>query len=432
MSAVAEPARGRADVRMPLLTAVFFLSPLVTCAAPRLTPLFVALVGFVLIGAALRREMDWRQLLPRTPALGACLLLAAYVLLNATWAADIEIGLAKAALLAGLVLVTFAAATAAGNLEPVVLRRAALAFVAGAFLGAAYLIAELWTHGVVIRAIMGWFPGLQPEHPKHVTITNGAITGMNISKLNQNINLVMFHLWPGVLALMALTPDRRRIAVPLFFVTLAAAIALSKHDSSQVGLVASGLVLLVAWIRPLPVVRALAALWFAAFVLVIPADFLAYRAGLHMAHWLPDSARARVIIWEYTAERVLEHPLLGVGVDSTPVLRDRDKAAAPAERPEGFVFQRATGQHAHDVFLQTWYELGAVGALLLALSGAAVALLMCTLPLAAQPFAAATFAAFAMVAAFAWGMWQGWFMCAIALVPLYLRVASASVDERAR
>jgi hypothetical protein len=126
--------------------------------------------------------------------------------------------------------------------------------------------------------------------------------------------------------------------------------------------------------------------------LVIPASFAAYDSGLHLATWLPKSARARVILWEYTAEQVLNRPF------------------------------------SHDIYLQTWYELGAVGALLLAIAGAAVVLLIFLLPLSAQPFAAGAFAAFAIVGAFAWGMWQSWFMCGVALLPIYLRVAASSVN----
>jgi hypothetical protein len=54
-------------------------------------------------------------------------------------------------------------------------------------------------------------------------------------------------------------------------------------------------------------------------------------------------------------ERTLTHPWFGIGVDSTPVVRDEEKAVAPAEQPEG---------------------LGAVGAVLLALAGAAVVMLI--------------------------------------------------------
>jgi hypothetical protein len=89
MSSPAGATGRRAIVKDTLfLPIVFLLSPLATSAAPRLTPFFIAIVGFSLIGAALRRGLPWRQLLPRRAALAACLLFAAYVFLNATWALD--------------------------------------------------------------------------------------------------------------------------------------------------------------------------------------------------------------------------------------------------------------------------------------------------------------------------------------------------------
>ena len=117
-----------------------------------------------------------------------------------------------------------------------------------------------------------------------------------------------------------------------------------------------------------------------------------------MSSWLPDSARARIILWEYTAEHVLDHPWLGIGVHSTHALKQK----AAVDRPEGFIFPRSSGEHAHSLFLQTWYELGLIGAVLLALAGAAIALRMLRLPKDIQPFAAASFAAFFGIAAFAW------------------------------
>jgi hypothetical protein len=430
MSAVADPAGRHTDKGNFLLSSLLFISPLVTCAVPRLTPVFFAILGTALVGAALRRGTPWRQLLPPTPALSACLVLVLYVFLNATWAADRGAAFGKAAILAGLVLVTFAAVSAVSTLDAASLRRAALAFAAGAFVGAVFISFELLTDGIITRTVISRIPFLQPHFPKHVTISHGEITRMNSSKFNQNVNLVTFQIWPGLLALMGLMDAHRKLAMTAFFVTSAVAIAISQHDSSQVALVCSSIILLVAWNWGCGrVIRILAVLWCAAFVLVIPADFLAYRAGLHLAPWLPPSARARVILWEYTAERTLTHPWLGVGAGSTPVLRDEYLGGAPAEQPKGFVFHRTTGQHAHDLFLQTWYELGVVGVLLLALAGAAVVMLNPLLALAAQPFAAATFATFGVVAAFAWGMWQSWFMCAIGLLPLYLRVATAALEE---
>ena len=112
---------------------------------------------------------------------------------------------------------------------------------------------------------------------------------------------------------------------------------------------------------------------------MIPLDFLAFKAELHQADWLPKSARARIIIWEYTAERVLENPVLGIGANSTPAVKA--KAVAAPEKPEGFVFRRTTGQHAHNLFLQSWYELGLFGTILVAIAGAAAALRLLLLPL---------------------------------------------------
>jgi hypothetical protein len=110
MSSFAGDASRRTDHGNPLFPVIFFLSPLATSAAPRLTPFFFAILATGLIGAGLRRGMRWRELLPRTPALTACLLLAAYVFLNATWSADRSAGFGKAALLAGLASNSFSKA----------------------------------------------------------------------------------------------------------------------------------------------------------------------------------------------------------------------------------------------------------------------------------------------------------------------------------
>jgi hypothetical protein len=398
--------------------------------APRLTPFFFAVIGIALIGAALRRGTDWRQLLPRRHALAVCLLLAAYVFLNATWSADRADGFGKAAMLAGLGSISFAAVAAALALDQRILIRAGLFFAAGAFIGGLFIMIELLTDGILTRIVMNSVPALHPSSPKGLKILHGQVIGINLSQLNLNVNLAMFHLWPGMLALMRLEGTRRTAAMAIFFVVLAAVVAISKHDSSQIALVGSSLVVLLAWNCRRAVIRALAVLWCVAFVLVIPASFIAYQGGLHLAIWLPKSARDRIIIWEYTAEQTLTHPLLGVGVKSTPALRDQQKATASLEQPEGFVGPRTVGHHAHNIFLQAFLELGAVGAFLLVFAGVAVAMLIFLLPASAQPFAAGAFAAFALVATFAWGMWQSWFMCAAGLLPLYLRVAAAACEAR--
>jgi hypothetical protein len=428
MSEVVDRIGRRLAAIATILPGLFFAVPLVTCAIPRLTPAFLGVLGLVLIAAALRRGADWRTLVQPNAAFSACLVLSAYLFLNAIWAVDHGSALAKAAAFLGIVLLAFTATRAVTALDANELRRAALGFAVATALGAAFLLFELLTDGFLTRGAINLIAVLKPVSAKHIAMANGKVTRMNLSEFNQNAAMLMLNLWPGLLILGALKSIPRRIVVVmLFFLALAVPIALSEHDSSQLALVLSPVIFGLAWYWRSLVIRGLAVLWCLCFVFVIPLDQLAYQQGLHLAPWLPDSARARVIIWQYTAEHALEHPWLGIGVSSTSAVKAQTKG--PEDRPEGFVFKRTTGQHAHDIFLQSWYELGLVGVVLAAIAGALVVLRIGLLPVLALPFGAASFMAFFAIAAFAWSIWQTWFMCAIALVPLYLRMGTEAVQE---
>jgi O-antigen ligase len=423
MSSSAAGRMSEAPRGAPLITALFFTAPLVTSASPRTSPFFLAVIGVALILAAVRRGARWRDLLQPNAALIALLAVAAYTCLSAAWAADAEGALSKSSLLGAATLVVFAASTAITTLDAEQARRASRALIAGTLCGAAFIMVELLSDGALTRFAMNTITAFRPERAKHITITAGRVKKINLSEFNQHAATLALLLWPGLLALRAVFKGSRRFLVAaLFFAAIAVPVGISEHDSSQVGIVASLLVLALALRWPRATIRGLAAMWCLGFVLVLPLDFLAYKADLHQVHWLPSSARARIIIWEYTAERVLERPWVGIGADSTPALKGKDGAP---DWPEGFVFKRTTGQHAHNLFLQSWYELGLAGVILVAIAGAAVALRLLSLPLEAQAYGAASFTLFTVIAAFAWGMWQVWLMCAFALVPLYLGLAAA-------
>ena len=85
-------ASRRAGPDNPLLPIIFFISPLATSVAPRITPFFFAIIGIALIGAAVRRGWQWQEPLPRRPALAISLLLAAY---HATWSQILPTALAR-------------------------------------------------------------------------------------------------------------------------------------------------------------------------------------------------------------------------------------------------------------------------------------------------------------------------------------------------
>src|SRR5215475_162442 len=66
-----------------LISALFFITPVVTTAVPRVTWLFFPLIAFSLILPAVRRG-ERHQLIQPNSALIACSLVAGYILLNAT------------------------------------------------------------------------------------------------------------------------------------------------------------------------------------------------------------------------------------------------------------------------------------------------------------------------------------------------------------
>ena len=217
--------------------------------------------------------------------------------------------------------------------------RAGLFFAAGAFLVAFFILIELLTDGIMTRAVMTWVPILQPSSAKRIKVAQGEVIPNEPVGAESKVNLAMFHLWPGLLALLALEGVRRTVATTVFFATLAAAVALSEHASSQMALIGSGLVVLAAW---------------------------RWRASRH-----PRSRRSLVRCFcaghssklhrlsERTASRDVaakncpaqNHPVgVDCGADAYPSfarrrceidrrLTARQKAAAPPDQPEGFVLR---------------------------------------------------------------------------------------------
>ena len=405
------------------LTGLFFLASAFSIAAPRLAPAFLGLLGLVLIALPWRRAARWRELTQSRTLLFLLLAASAYTLLSAVWSAAPGTSVLKAALFAAFSMLTLGAVSAIDRLEATELRLIARAVIAGTFVGAAYVMLEILTEGRITVTLMNLLSVFRPENAKHVRIEDGVITDINMSRFNHHATMVILFLWPTLLLMKeTLAGPRRSLIGGLFLVVVVMAVFLSEHDSSQLAIIVSLFAWLLAKTWPGMTIRGMAALWCVGFVVIIPLVHLAYDAGLHKAESLPNSFRARIIIWDYTRERALNSPWLGIGAGATRVER---QPRSKVDLPPGFVFPRATGQHAHNIFLQTWFELGLFGAVIFAALGAAVILRILLLPPEVQPFAAASFAVFGVIASFAWGMWQTWWVCAIGLMIIYLCLGTA-------
>ncbi len=74
---------------------------------------------------------------------------------------------------------------------------------------------------------------------------------------------------------------------------------------------------------------------------------------------LPMSWDHRLRMWDYTLQRVAERPLLGHGLDASRAMQDGFTTRIGVDIPY-------ISLHPHNVGLQAWLELGAIGALLMA------------------------------------------------------------------
>jgi len=406
-----------------ILQIVFFLSPFLTAAIPKLTWLFLILVPAALIGRAFRRSEDWRGLILPDTTLTIFVLVALYVAINATWAAATGPALEKAGLLLGVIVITLAANNAISRLDERHLHHAAVAFAAGAFFGVVLILFELLSGGAISRTAMNLLP-LAHSH-KHMVFAEDEVTGLQFSYLNRNVAILGLYLWPALLAMRTFRDATWRWVVSSFFLIAATvSIFVSEHQSSQVGLLGAVLVFILTSRWPKTTIRGIAVVWCLAFALALPVALLAYKADLNTARWLPVSFRDRIAIWDDTAERALKDPWFGIGARSTRVLMNEPIV----DEPTNSVRRKSAGWHAHDLFLQTWYELGVIGVILIAIAGAAVALRIAVLSTEAQPVAAAAYTFFMAIAAFAWDMWQTWLVCAMALTLIYLSIAAMNFD----
>jgi O-antigen ligase len=298
--------------------------------------------------------------------------------------------------------------------ETVTPARVARVFLLGALaaygVGVVFAAIEVLTSQGLMRWTIAQFPALQVDIGKHTFLSEGTVVGLSEAMANRRTAIVALLLLPALLLLGALLPNRRgQLAVGALAGAAAVAVFGSEHQSSQLAAVlAAGLFAVAGW-SPALARRIVLAGWIVATVCVVPLVLLLEGAGADRAAWMPESARQRIVIWGTTARATMAAPTLGIGADATP--------AAPGYRlvkPVGH--DATTSVHAHNAYLQIWYELGAAGALLLAVTGLALVRRIGQANTALTERVALTqLTMIASMIATSYGIWQPWFLGAIGL-----------------
>jgi exopolysaccharide production protein ExoQ len=374
-----------------LLPSIGMLGPAGTAPLLALAALAVLLMG----GRSVWTEL---RALPAPAALLAAIGL--WGMLSAAWSivpghSLFEGGRFLLLAFAGLVL--FAGA---GTLDEPGRRRVGIALVAGLALGLAVVAIEL----------LGDFPLRRLGGNKPAVIP--------IVWLDRGAQILVLAAVPAAAAL-----GRRWTAC---LVALAVALALwpLKSSTSVVSLGAAivAFVIALGWPR---YVGAAGAAVFIAFTVAMPVMQPAREAIGAFHEALPSirtSAHHRLVIWNWTAERIRERPILGWGLESARAIPGGQTEIEEYMelRPYGLdIIGQVMPLHPHDAVLQWWLELGMVGAVL----GAALAVwvwLQAGLA-GAHPLALTAAAMPPLLLSF--GVWQSWWLSTLFLVAAFLRTA---------
>ncbi len=407
-----------------VLTGSVAVVTLLCMVVPRVGPLVVAALAIAVGGAFLVREFlrnDWRKVL-RTVLLRPEMAFPIWTLVACLWAVAPSAALAKAIFLLVLVAHVIVLARHTQDLDENLVADVSRGLLLGFVLGALYLFVEITLRDSIGRWVLTHFPFLDRGLAKHGKMSGGVVTSVSGAHMTR-VSAVFCLLWcPAVLAAVLYTKG----AVKWLVIAVTAAVTLTvlahQHSHSQTAELALfvGIVLLaVATLAP-TVGRWIAGAAFTGVLFfIVPLSLAMFAAKLHENPDLFKSARARVVIWNYTAERVLENPVLGIGTNSTRYLDEGRSQEAKAQQ-KNLVVAAQTRAHPHNVYLQVWYELGIIGVLAFAVLGLSLLRRIEQLPKRTLAFAIGHFGVCSVVIASTYGLWQNWFQSSIVLSILLL------------
>jgi O-antigen ligase len=408
---------------------------LVTVAAAlvsaRTVPFLYALTCLSFVVAAAARGQLGHAVPQRGPVFWHLASFLVYAALTATWSAEPLTALLNISLVILVAVGTFVLV----QLFEVQKRPDLLHMGEGLWVGLSVALAYLMVEVLTGQSIKIWLYNsigirnavLAPA--AFFSWSGGKLIAISLDDLTRNMAVLTLLLWPAVLAMRGTLPRPWTKIMPgLVWVTAGVVVMLSTHESSKLAFLGGAAAFACAWAAPRLTGRLAAASWIIACIAVLPLALLAHRYNLHNATWLQDTARHRIIIWNYTAEQVLKKPWLGVGARTTYVLGPRLEAKIATAPDEAF--KRTLSTHSHSVYLQTWFELGLIGVTLLTLLGLSILQAIRSLALDLQRYAYATFASAALMAASSYGMWQIWFATLFGLCAAMFGLGATLVRTR--
>jgi O-antigen ligase len=416
LSAAAKDWRPGAVALLRLEAALVGLVCFSAGAVPRLLPALLGLLGVIAAIHVFSIDPARPLRLLRSAVGIALLVFNAYLFINAAWSPDRFEGFTKAATVLGLVAAVFLISASYSLREAREARVLAKSALAGLALGIFFLLIEVNFGEPIVRFLTNHVVQLFEITPKKTKVVAGEVTKISAYVLNRNVTSLVLFLVPALLFTSALaTANVRRFSLIAVIAATAAIALLSESGTSVVAFFVGALVLALAALSLKATRTLLAVGWTVATLLAVPLSALPYELGWHHWTWLPpESVAARFYIWKYVADKVPEKPITGIGIRGTRALHLVIPADAGDPNNSALALQGRAARHPHNVYLQTWFELGGIGAALLLAVGLAGLWQMRVLPPVLQGASYALFAVSGAVGLSGFDLWQTWLLAALA------------------
>jgi exopolysaccharide production protein ExoQ len=382
-----------------------FIVPIMGIYAPLgLAPLIMAAAIACLL---IRRVRDRAWPIPTGFAVGICILAMAWSAASILWSIDPATAhLSKLVRLALLLLAGLVLLDCARALDQVQRNRFKKLMVAGMVIASLLLLVDYLSEGAIQKLVPNTthvWGGIAPKFNRGVT---------NLALIIWPVAFVLWR-WSSVLATLFC------VAILILvsgFTSSAAIVAII------VGLVCCVLTYLLPRIIPAIVALGMLISIFAGPMVSqsISPDIFAKKAEIS----IPNSAYHRLLIWQFTAGKIAERPILGWGFNSSKSI--------PGNTRDVWKGSSVLPLHPHNAWLQWWLELGVVGAALGAVLCAGIAWRLRDPGLGRAERAAslALLVAAFVIGGVAYGAWQSWWLAAILFSAAFMSGCLSPPDER--
>ena len=282
---------------------------LLLLASPRSAAVLYALLAAgALMGMWWVSMRDDPLIWPSRPT-WAMLTFAGFALSSIMWSEDPRESLSKPLYLILVIAGTQALIHSCERLTPTYRKRLGFSLIVALVIGLSLAAFEAATHQLLTRTIYTAFPRLYRGLEEHVQVVDGVVLAISETNIKRRIGALTLVVWPLALMITALTPPRRLLGgLSLVAVLAIIMIYVGPHQSSQVAGLLSVAIFVLARLSVALARKTLAAGFVCLVLLALPLVWLAHKADLYEANWLPNTARHRIVIWNATANEVLKAP----------------------------------------------------------------------------------------------------------------------------